>query len=327
MHAAGPHRAVRFADPATGRNLIEAGDRLIEPESGAAVGVVVGGIPRFVKVAGESYVESFGWQWNRWEDALSDQRSGLDAKRRLILERTHFGDFDLKGMTILECGMGGGDDTEVLLSLPFSEVHSFDLSDAVDRAGRTLADPRLVLSQASIFDIPYPDAAFDVVYCHRVVQHTPDPLEAIRCVARKVKPGGLLFVHSYNRSWRCLLNYKYRYRWLTRRLPRGWLAAGLDFAGPMLHCINKWARRRGKVVSFLASMVIPFEPILSYGDATPAQVLDIAKLVTFDALTPRFDKPIRASDFRQTVIEAGFEILYIHDRVEAPLWCTARRCA
>ena len=36
--------------------------------------------------------------------------------------------------------MGGGDDTEVLVTLPFAEIHSFDLSSAVERAHKHLKD-------------------------------------------------------------------------------------------------------------------------------------------------------------------------------------------
>ena len=77
-------------------------------------------------------------------------------------------------------------------------------------------------------------------------------------------------------------------------------------------------------MAFLASTVVPFEPILEYGDASPEQVLEIGKLVTFDALSPRYDNPMRASTFRRAISKEGFEILHLTDRSEAPLWCTAR---
>jgi 2-polyprenyl-3-methyl-5-hydroxy-6-metoxy-1,4-benzoquinol methylase len=291
---------------------------------GRVVAPVVRGIARFV-TPDEDYAGSFGWQWKRWESTLSDARSGDDLKRALVLERTRFDPTELEGATILECGMGGGDDTEVLLSLPFGEVHSFDLSGAVDRAARLLEDPRLVLSQASIFEIPYADAAFDVVYCHRVIQHTPDPPRAVRCIAAKVKPGGLLFVHSYNRSWRYLLGYKYRYRWITRRLSPETLAAWLERVGPHLHRLNGWLAHRGRLARFLGTMVVPFEPIVTFGDREPDEVFDVALLSTFDALSPRYDQPMRPDALRDLVESEGFQILHLQDDPRTPVWCTARR--
>jgi hypothetical protein len=140
-----------------------------------------------------------------------------------------------------------------------------------------------------------------------------------------VKPGGLLFVHSYNRSWRYLLGYKYHYRWITRRVPPETLAAWLERAGPRLHRLNSWLARRGRVVRFAGTMVVPFEPIVTFGDRGPDEVFDVALLATFDALSPRYDKPMRAQTLREIIESEGFEILHLQDDPRTPVWCTARR--
>src|SRR3546814_10594638 len=76
--------------------------------------------------------------------------------------------------------MGGGDDTEVLLKFPFSKIYSFDFSNSVDRARKFIKDDRSYMFQASILGIPLPDRSFDFVFCHRVIQHTPDPADRKR---------------------------------------------------------------------------------------------------------------------------------------------------
>lgn len=317
-------RIVPFIDPKTGRELRRTGDSLIDPTTGQDVAPIIRGVPRFVRADG-SYASSFGYQWNTWEDTLSDERSTGDAKLQLITARTHFDGYDLEGHTILECGMGGGDDTEVLLRFPFSEVHAFDLSSAVDRAARHLHDPRLVLSQASIFEIPYRDASFDVVFCHRVLQHTPDPVEALRSVCRKVKPGGLLFAHSYKASWRYLMGYKYKYRWLTKRLAPERIHDFVERAGPQLYRVQRRAARSGRLVRFLASSIVPFEMLDQYGALDENALMEVAKLTTFDALTPRYDRPMRSATFQRTIEAEGFRIEHFHDPKVSPLYCTAVR--
>ncbi len=317
--------AVPFVDPRTQESLVRRNGALCHPLTGEVVAAVVGGIPRFV--ARSNYADSFGWQWNHWHSTLSDERSTGTAKRDLILERTRFAEYDLEGATILECGMGGGDDTEVLLTLPFSEVHAFDISESVERAARYLRDPRLVLSQASIMEIPYPDGAFDVVFCHRVLQHTPDPEASLRAICRKVKPGGLLFAHVYKLGWRHLMHFKYKYRWLTTRLPRRWVAAYVERCGPFLHAVNRFMWSHGPLLKGLAYNFVPFQRHGDYGRMTRSQLLEYEKLDTFDAMTPRYDRPMTSHRFRRTIESEGFRIDHFFDPPVSPLYCTAVRQA
>lgn len=281
------------------------------------------GIPRFVRA--EGYAASFGWQWKQWADTLSDARSGGDNKRRLLLERTRFDRYGMEGRAILECGMGGGDDTEVLLTLPFAEVHAFDLSTAVERAAPLRSDGRLVLSQASIFDMPYADASFDFVFCHRVLQHTPDPEGALRAVCRKVAPRGVLFAHCYKRSWRNMMTYKYKYRWLTRRLPHDTLHDLITRHGDRLHRLQLRAVERGRLTAFLAASFVPFEQVPEYQGAGSAQLREIAELCTFDALSPRFDRPMTTRRFVRVIESEGLHVEHLHNPKVSPLWCTAVR--
>src|SRR3546814_6093040 len=87
-------RAMRipFTNPRTGNELVERDGIYVDGATGQQVGAVVNGIPRFVEA--ENYAESFGFQWNTWEDTLSDTRSASDDKYRVILERTKFDQFD-----------------------------------------------------------------------------------------------------------------------------------------------------------------------------------------------------------------------------------------
>lgn len=315
---------VPLVDPQTGLVLAPRGEALYGSDHGRPVAKIVGGIPRFVDVD-EDYAEAFGWQWKHWHSTLSDRRSADTAKRDEVLGRSHLLEYDLQDKTILECGMGGGDDTEVLLSLPFREVHSFDLSRSVERARQHLPDPRLVISQASITAIPYPDAAFDFVFCHRVLQHTPDPQASLRSICRKVKPGGVLFAHVYKLGWRNLLHFKYKYRWLTKRLPHRIMYWYVERFGRFWHSVNRFMWNRNVVLKGLAYNFVPFQWHDSYGRMDQQQLIELEKLNTFDALTPRYDRPMTSRSFRATIESEGFRIEHYHDPPFSPLYCTAIR--
>jgi SAM-dependent methyltransferase len=49
---------------------------------------------------------------------------------------------------------------------------------------------RVSYEQASIDTLPFPDGAFDLVWCSRVIHHLPDQLAAVRQIRRVLKPGG-----------------------------------------------------------------------------------------------------------------------------------------
>jgi hypothetical protein len=47
--------------------------------------------------------------------------------------------------------------------------------------------------------------------------------------------------------------------------------------------------------------------------------------VTFDALTPWHDHPMRSRIFRDIIKSEGFNIRFIHDPKTSPIYCTAIR--
>ncbi len=55
-----------------------------------------------------------------------------------------------------------------------------------------------VLVRGDLFALPFKSASFDVVISRGVVHHTQDPEEAIRHIARHVKPGGVVILGYYD---------------------------------------------------------------------------------------------------------------------------------
>lgn len=319
----GQYVSARMVDPTSKLALTLCDDELVHPESSKVVAKIVKGIPRFVSYK-DDYAKSFGLQWNKWQDIRSIKRGGIINLDQVVLQRSRLADFDLQGALALECGMGGGDDTEVLLTLPLAELHSFDISTSVERAASTINDPRLFISQASIFDIPYRDESFDLVYCHRVLQHTPYPVGALKAVCREVKPGGLLFVHAYKRSPRHMQEWRYKYRWLTKRLPRRLLMWLVDRLGETLHDLKVAVVTKGETAADLAYRFVPWY-LRTDLDVEKEKLVELEKLITFDALSPMYDQPMTEGEFFGTIEEMGFRILHRHDPEVSPLYCTAIR--
>jgi SAM-dependent methyltransferase len=157
----------------------------------AATYPVVRGIPRF---AGETYVASFGRQWNRYDVARADEDEATFAVKTGGPPR------DLAGLRVLDAGCGGGR-YALLAAQHGARVVGVDLSDAVEKAAELCAGfPEVDIVQADLLSLPLAEAMFDLVFSIGVLHHSPDPRRAFAQVAARVRPGGRLAVWLYRRN-------------------------------------------------------------------------------------------------------------------------------
>jgi len=119
-------------------------------------------------------------------------------------ENQHMEDFGLERMDpqkndhILEIGFGHGRLLSKLVQqVTEGKVHGIDISEQMvkvttNRNKDWVDNGKLVLKQASIADIPYPEGHFDKVFTCNTIYFWPDPKENIKEVKRVLKPGGEL---------------------------------------------------------------------------------------------------------------------------------------
>jgi SAM-dependent methyltransferase len=153
------------------------------------------------------------------------------------------------------------------------------------------------------------DQRFDIVYCHRVIQHAPDPRRAFASMARCLRPGGTFFLHSYDRHWKALLHYRYWLRPLTRRLPHTAVFRALTIVGPVLYPLTS-ALERVAGLRRVVKLLIPFsnhDRVLRKNGSTLSrrERYEYSLLITFDALTPTFDNPSSAATLTSWFAEHG----------------------
>lgn len=156
---------------------------------------IIRGIPRFVSE--ENYGDDFGFQWNMFPKTQLDSTTGLNISESRLARCLRGNLQQLKGKKVLEAGSGAGRFTELLLKYG-AIVHSFDYSNAVEANARNNGDHKnLVLVQADIRHIPFPNSSYDYVICLGVLQHTPNPEESIKCLWEMVGQGGALVIDHY----------------------------------------------------------------------------------------------------------------------------------
>lgn len=152
---------------------------------------VVAGVPR---LAGETYVESFGRQWNRYDVVRHDEDEST------FRVKTGIDPSELRGRLVLDAGCGGGR-YALLAGRAGARVVGVDLSSAVDKAAALCSWlPSVAIVQADLLDLPLAEGAFDLAFSIGVLHHSPDPRRAFAQVAARVKPGGSLAVWLYRRN-------------------------------------------------------------------------------------------------------------------------------
>lgn len=267
---------------------------------------VRGGIPRFVPDDG--YGESFGMQWNHFRTQQLDSATNAGESRRRLYEEIDADAHWLAGKRVLEVGCGAGRFLEVVAAAD-AAVIGVDLTRAVDAAALTVKDyPNAHVVQASMYELPFRDNAFDLCYSIGVIQHTPDPAKSLEALPRVVRRGGRIAVSMYERRPWTLLNSKYLIRPVTSRMPRGLLLFIIKVVAPVLFPVLDILYRvpfLGRICAF----IVPFAdythvPDMRYFDRYRAAVLD-----TFDMLSPAYDQPQTRVDAEAALTRAGVETM------------------
>jgi SAM-dependent methyltransferase len=124
-----------------------------------------------------------------WSRAVFAQRTGEVAAFLAPYLRA--------GMRLLDCGCGPGSITvDLARTVAPGEVIGIDLREDALAHGRELALERgianLTFEAASVYQLPYPDGAFNAAFACAVLQHLAAPIAALKEMRRVLTPGGVI---------------------------------------------------------------------------------------------------------------------------------------
>jgi SAM-dependent methyltransferase len=218
---------------------------------------IVGGVPRLLPAsAGDDEYgpgaplgglsaqiqESFGYEWEHFDELLPEYEGVAQSYFRLVPERL------FEGALVLDAGCGMGRWARWVAERPVRRLYAVDFSRAIDRAAATLASHATAhCVQADIRHLPFRPGTFDFIYSLGVLHHLVDPDAGMRSLIGRLKECGALLVYLYyaldNRPafFRWLLAAVTAVRRLTSRLPKpamhrlAWLI-GVGVYWPLARC-------------------------------------------------------------------------------------------
>lgn len=101
----------------------------------------------------------------------------------------------VKPRRLLVIGCGAGVEVAHLADATGAHVTGIDL-DVDPRWGRS----GVTLVRGDAQRLPFPDGAFDAVYCYHVLEHVPDPRKAVGEARRVLSPAGAGYFGTPNKS-------------------------------------------------------------------------------------------------------------------------------
>lgn len=291
--------------PENGTKLKWSDNKLVDEKNIAFP--VINDIPRFVNE--ENYADSFGYQWNYFDQTQLDRFSKTSVSETRFYKNTRWTDEMMKDKKVLEVGSGAGRFTEVLLKTG-ADVYSVDYSNAVEANKKNNGDKEFLLAQADIYKLPFVKAGFEFVFCFGVIQHTPDPKLSFMKLAEQVKANGYIAIDIYKKTWKSLFNTKYWVRPFTKRMSKERLLRIVKWYVPKWFPVSTLLLKVPFAGKFLSQLV----PILNYTEMYPElskeKLVTWAILDTFDMLSPAYDYPQTLNTLSEWGKAAGFEIIY-----------------
>ena len=113
------------------------------------------------------------------------------------------------GQKVLDLGCGSGVISHELAKRVYpAEVIGIDISEELLKKGEHIyraqshrTQENLSFQQGSVYELPFPNNSFDVVYARLLFQHLSAPLDALANILRVLKPGGKLCILDIDKGW------------------------------------------------------------------------------------------------------------------------------
>jgi SAM-dependent methyltransferase/uncharacterized protein YbaR (Trm112 family) len=136
--------------------------------------------------------KSFGFEWQAFSEMLPEYEDNF----RWYFER--FQPAEFRDILVLDAGCGTGRHTYHMAQTGVRAVCAMDLSQAIEVAARNNAVNRNThFVQGDIYNPPFREQQFDLVYSLGVLHHLPEPQKGFRSLLPLLKESGSINIYLY----------------------------------------------------------------------------------------------------------------------------------
>ena len=297
----------KFVDPFNNYPLIKKKDFFFNPRNIRKFHIK-DSITIFAK---ESYVNSFGDQWNNFRKLQLDSYNKFSDSENRLKRCARFDLALIKSKNILEAGCGAGRFTEIFLKYG-ANVHSFDLSSAVFANFITAKDAganenNYSICMADINHIPFQNESFEFVFCLGVLQHTPNTYDSLESLSKKLKKNGILVIDHYCHSVGNFTSLYLVWWFIIKRLKPIHQKKLCDILVNLFFPIH-WIFRKNRILSILLRRISPIHFKYPDLDNSYKTLFNISRLVTHDRNTDYYKRHISLKTLVNYLEKLGFKI-------------------
>ena len=145
---------------------------------------------------------------DRWYEAQDDPIALLRAEHTLRFSwmqtrlKHNFGpEIPWESLRFLDLGCGAGFLSNDIAELGAS-VQGIDISEeSIETAKRYDKTGKVEYFHSDIFKADLPEKSFDVVCAMDFLEHVESPERVFQMASQCLKPGGIFFFHTFNRTW------------------------------------------------------------------------------------------------------------------------------
>jgi len=166
--------------------------------------------PRRAKTINNDWYADLGERWYRAEDTPIALLRAESRHRNPWIADEIMRALGPQPVRVLDLGCGAGFLANYLAArghlVTGVDTTEENLAVARAHAPTTPISPDAVVGTAAYrlgdaCALPYPDASFDVVCAMDLIEHVARPDELVAEAARVLRPGGMFFFHTFNRTW------------------------------------------------------------------------------------------------------------------------------